>query len=59
MEKSRLNAEIERIKKEFPAADANKVRALDALIEQAAYWVKRTAGMLAMKKPSTYSSTTW
>lgn len=32
-----LLAEISRLKKEFAAADENKIRALDGLIEQAAY----------------------
>lgn len=37
METPELLAEIERIKGEFPGADENKLRALQALIEQAAY----------------------
>ena len=32
-----LSAEIERLKKEFAGADENKIRALEGLIEQAAY----------------------
>ncbi|QRN86026.1 hypothetical protein JR334_01980 [Clostridia bacterium] len=34
---SKLSKEIDRLKKVFPAADDNKIQALDALIEQAAY----------------------
>ncbi len=34
---SELSAEIDRLKAEFAGADENKIRALDALIEQAAY----------------------
>lgn len=37
MEKSELSIEIARLKAEFSGADENKIRALDALIEQAAY----------------------
>lgn len=36
MQNSELSAEIERLKAEFPGADESKMRALDALIEQAA-----------------------
>jgi hypothetical protein len=35
--KSELSAEINRLKAEFAGADENKLRALDALIRQAAY----------------------
>lgn len=34
---SELSTEIDRLKQEFAGADENKIRALDALIEQAAY----------------------
>lgn len=34
---SELSTEIDRLKSEFSAADENKIHALDALIEQAAY----------------------
>ena len=37
MECPELLAEIKRLKGEFPGADENKLRALDALIEQAAF----------------------
>ena len=37
MVNSELSAEIARLKAEFAGADENKLRALDALIEQAAY----------------------
>ncbi len=37
MGNAELTAEIERLKKEFPGADENKLRALDSMIEQAAY----------------------
>ncbi|SHI75458.1 hypothetical protein SAMN02745975_00538 [Geosporobacter subterraneus DSM 17957] len=36
MQNPELSAEIERLKKEFPGADENKMRALEGLIEQAA-----------------------
>lgn len=37
MQNSELSAEISRLKERFAAADENKLDALDALIEQAAY----------------------
>ena len=37
MVNSELSAEINRLKAEFAGADDNKLKALDALIEQAAY----------------------
>lgn len=37
MKSPELLAEIERLRCEFPGADENKLRALEALIEQAAY----------------------
>lgn len=37
MVNSELSIEIERLKAEFKSADENKIKALDALIEQAAY----------------------
>jgi hypothetical protein len=37
MQSTELTAEIERLKQEFARADENKIKALDALIEQAAY----------------------
>ena len=37
MSTSELTAEIDRLKKEFANADEGKLRALDGLIEQAAY----------------------
>lgn len=37
MQNAELSAEIDRLKKEFPGADENKKRALDSLIEQAAF----------------------
>lgn len=37
MGNAELIAEIERLKKEFPGADENKMRVLEGLIEQAAY----------------------
>lgn len=37
MQNAELIAEIDRLKREFPGADENKLRALEGLIEQAAY----------------------
>ena len=37
MQNAELTAEIDRLKAEFPGADENKMRALEGLIEQAAY----------------------
>jgi hypothetical protein len=37
MESTELSAEISRLKAEFAGADENKIRALEGLIEQAAY----------------------
>jgi hypothetical protein len=37
MGNAELIAEIDRLKREFPGADENKLRALEGLIEQAAY----------------------
>lgn len=37
MEDNELSIEIDRLKKEFSGADENKINALEALIEQAAY----------------------
>lgn len=37
MQNAELTAEINRLKQEFPGADENKLRALEGLIEQAAY----------------------
>lgn len=37
MKTPELSKEIERLKKEFPGADDNKLNAMEALIEQAAY----------------------
>jgi hypothetical protein len=37
MQNSELSAEIDRLKAEFAGADENKLRALEGLIEQAAY----------------------
>lgn len=37
MQNAELTAEIDRLKQEFPGADENKMRALEGLIEQAAY----------------------
>lgn len=37
MGNAELTAEINRLKQEFPGADENKMRALEGLIEQAAY----------------------
>jgi hypothetical protein len=37
MANSELSAEVSRLKNEFPGADENKLRALEGLIEQAAY----------------------